>query len=57
MRYQTERREASSWNECIRDETTFAVCSPTINKKLGHSLAFPHFACDLIAHLAAGLFG
>ncbi len=57
MRYRTEKREASSRNERIRDETTFAVCSPTLDKKLENSLTVLHFACGLIANLAAGLCG
>jgi hypothetical protein len=57
MLCRTEKREASSWSGCIRDETAFAVCSSTLDKKPEHSLALLHFACGLIAFRTSGLCG
>ncbi len=57
MRCRTEKREASSWNWRICDETAFAVWSSTLDKKPENSLAFLHFACGLIAFRAAWLYG
>src|SRR5690242_3176838 len=53
MRCRTEKRGASSWNERIRDETTFAVRLFVLDKRPENDLAFLHFACGSIAFSAA----